>query len=77
MPLFMYQGAYSSESWAAQIKNPQNRVEQSVVRRVRPLAENWSEHGYALVSTTSSSSLMSRAWKVWPRLRSRWRPAEP
>ncbi len=27
MPLFMYQGAYSSESWAAQIKNPQNRVE--------------------------------------------------
>jgi uncharacterized protein with GYD domain len=27
MPLFMYQAAYTSESWAAQIKNPQNRVE--------------------------------------------------
>jgi uncharacterized protein with GYD domain len=27
MPLFMYQGAYTSESWAAQIKNPQNRIE--------------------------------------------------
>jgi uncharacterized protein with GYD domain len=27
MPLFMYQGAYTSQSWAAQVKNPQNRVE--------------------------------------------------
>jgi uncharacterized protein with GYD domain len=28
MPLFMYQAAYTPESWAAQIKNPQNRVEE-------------------------------------------------
>src|SRR5437764_14968149 len=27
MTLFMYQAAYSSDSWAAQVKNPQNRVE--------------------------------------------------
>jgi uncharacterized protein with GYD domain len=27
MALYMYQFAYTSESWAAQIKNPQNRVE--------------------------------------------------
>jgi uncharacterized protein with GYD domain len=27
MPLYMYQGSYSSESWAAQVKNPQNRIE--------------------------------------------------
>jgi uncharacterized protein with GYD domain len=27
MALFMYQAAYTSESWAAQVKNPQNRVE--------------------------------------------------
>ena len=27
MPLYMYQGAYTPESWAAQIENPQNRVE--------------------------------------------------
>jgi uncharacterized protein with GYD domain len=27
MPLYMYQGAYTGESWAAQIKHPQNRVE--------------------------------------------------
>ena len=27
MPLYMYQAAYTAESWAAQIKNPQNRVE--------------------------------------------------
>ena len=27
MPLYMYQAAYNPESWAAQIKNPQNRVE--------------------------------------------------
>ena len=27
MPLYMYQGAYPPESWAAQLKNPQNRAE--------------------------------------------------
>jgi uncharacterized protein with GYD domain len=27
MPLYMYQAAYTAESWAAQIRNPQNRVE--------------------------------------------------
>ncbi|MCP4317232.1 MAG: GYD domain-containing protein [Hyphomicrobiales bacterium] len=27
MPLYMYQASYSAESWAAQINNPQNRVE--------------------------------------------------
>src|SRR5438045_1488594 len=26
--LYMFQFAYTSESWAAQIKNPQNRIEQ-------------------------------------------------
>jgi uncharacterized protein with GYD domain len=33
MPLYMYQAAYTPESWAAQAKNPQNRVE-SVGRQV-------------------------------------------
>jgi len=27
MPLYMYQVAYTPESWAAQLKNPQNRIE--------------------------------------------------
>jgi uncharacterized protein with GYD domain len=27
MPLYMYQAAYTPESWAAQLKNPQNRAE--------------------------------------------------
>ena len=27
MPLYMYQAAYTAESWAAQLKNPQNRIE--------------------------------------------------
>jgi uncharacterized protein with GYD domain len=27
MPLYLYQGAYTSQSWAAQLKNPQNRIE--------------------------------------------------
>jgi len=27
MPLYMYQAAYTPESWAAQMKTPQNRVE--------------------------------------------------
>ena len=33
MPLYMYQAAYAPESWSAQLKNPQNRVE-SVGRQV-------------------------------------------
>ena len=33
MPLYMYQAAYTDESWAAQIKKPQNRVE-AVGRKV-------------------------------------------
>ena len=28
MALYMYQAAYTPESWAAQLKNPQNRAEQ-------------------------------------------------
>lgn len=27
MPLYMYQGSYAPQSWAAQLKNPQARVE--------------------------------------------------
>ncbi len=34
MPYYMLQGSYTSEAWAAQIKNPQNRVEV-----VRPIFE--------------------------------------
>ena len=33
MALYMYQAAYTAESWAAQMKNPQNRVD-SVGRQV-------------------------------------------
>ena len=33
MPIYMYQAAYSAESWAAQLKDPQNRVE-AVGRRL-------------------------------------------
>ncbi len=32
MALYMFQGAYTSEAWTAQVQNPQNRVE--VVRPV-------------------------------------------
>jgi uncharacterized protein with GYD domain len=27
MPIYMWQASYTPESWAAQLKNPQNRVE--------------------------------------------------
>jgi uncharacterized protein with GYD domain len=27
MPLYMYQGAYTPQSWAAQVKTPQNRMD--------------------------------------------------
>ena len=35
MPLYMFQAAYTSEAWAAQIQRPQNRIEQ-----VRPIIES-------------------------------------
>jgi hypothetical protein len=40
MPLYMFQGAYTPESLAAQIKEPQDRVEatRSLVRPTRKLA---------------------------------------
>ena len=34
MPYYMLQGSYTSEAWASQVKNPQNRVEV-----VRPIFE--------------------------------------
>jgi uncharacterized protein with GYD domain len=34
MPLYLFQGAFTSDAWAAQIKNPKNRAEQ-----VRPMIE--------------------------------------
>ena len=34
MAFYMFQGSYTSEAWAAQIRNPQNRVD-----IVRPLIE--------------------------------------
>ncbi len=34
MPYYMLQGSYTSEAWASQIKNPENRVEV-----VRPIFE--------------------------------------
>ncbi len=33
MPHYMFQATYTPESWAAQVKNPQNRVE-TVARRI-------------------------------------------
>ena len=36
MPLYLYQFAYTPESWAAQIKNPQDRIEVAA----RPVVEN-------------------------------------
>jgi uncharacterized protein with GYD domain len=27
MPIYMYQAAYTAESWAAQLKKPENRIE--------------------------------------------------
>ena len=40
MPLYMYEAAYTAESWAAQMKNPQNRVEAVGRRRAKPSAAN-------------------------------------
>ncbi len=37
MPLYMYQAAYTAESWAAQIKSPENRIE-AVARKVSEAA---------------------------------------
>ena len=56
----MYQGAYTSQSWAAQLKKPQNRIE-TVGRQACEAAGSISAHGIALANTILFSSLESMA----------------
>jgi len=64
MPLYMYQGAYTSQSWAAQVKKPQNRIETVAARRAKPSEESLSAHGIASAISISLSSWTSRTTKV-------------
>ena len=73
MPLYMYQAAYTPESWAAQIKSPQNRVE-SVGRQVceavgGKLVGGWLCFGdYDLViiaDVPNNESMAAIALAVW------------
>src|SRR5260221_6895410 len=66
MPLYMYQAAYTPESWAAQLKNPQNRVE-TVGRQVceavgGKLVGGWlcfGEYDLVLVADVPNNESMS------------------
>ena len=62
MPLYMYQVAYTPESWAAQLKNPQNRIE--TVGRQACEAVGGKLVGIASATMMSSSSAMCRTTKV-------------
>jgi uncharacterized protein with GYD domain len=66
MALYMYQGSYTAESWAAQLKNPQNRVE--AVGRAAceavggKLVGGWycfGEHDFVLIADVPSHEAMS------------------
>ena len=70
MPLFMYQAAYTPESWAAQLKNPQNRVEAVGRAACEAVGGKLVGGGIASVNMISSSSPMCRTTKVCPQ--SRW-----
>ena len=66
MPIYMYQAAYTNESWAAQLKNPQNRVE-TVGRQVCEAAGGkllgawycFGEYDFVLVAEVPSNEAMS------------------
>ena len=46
MTLYMWQGTYTPKSWAAQLKNPQNRVEAAAPSGMRG---RWRQIGWRLV----------------------------
>ena len=66
MPIYMYQAAYTAESWTAQVKNPQNRVE-AVGRQVceavgGKLVGGWlcfGEYDIVIIADVPSNESMS------------------
>ena len=70
MPLYMYQAAYTPESWGAQLKNPQNRIETVGRQACEAVGGNSLVVGIASASTMRSSSAMYRTTKVCRQ--SRW-----
>ena len=69
MPLYMYQAAYTPESWAAQLKNPQNRIDTGGRQAVEAAGGKIVGGWYCFGDTISSSSLMRRTTKVWRQSR--------
>ena len=70
MPMYMYQIAYTPESWAAQLKNRRTELKPRLVRHARPSGANWLVVGIASVIMISFSSPMCRTTRVWQQ--SRW-----
>ena len=70
MPLYMYQAAYTAESLAAQLKNPQNRADTVGRAACEAIGGSSLVVGIALATTISSSSPMYRTMRAW--LLSRW-----
>jgi uncharacterized protein with GYD domain len=66
MALYMYQASYTSESWAAQLKNPQNRVEkiggQACEAAGGKLIGGWlcfGEHDLVIIADVPNEASMS------------------
>jgi uncharacterized protein with GYD domain len=66
MPIYMYQGAYTAESWASQLKKPQNRVEvvgrQAVKAAGGKFIGGWycfGDYDFVVVAEVPSNEAMS------------------
>jgi hypothetical protein len=76
MALYMYQAAYTPESWAAQLKNPQNRVE-AVGRQVSEAVGGKLVGGWLCFGEIRPRRHPRRAGQPRACRRSRWRSAPP
>ena len=66
MPIYMWQAAYTPESWAAQVKNPQNRAEtvgrqlvEAVGGRLIGAWYSFGEYDLVLIADVPNNQAMS------------------
>jgi hypothetical protein len=64
MSFYMYQGAYTSQSWAAQVRNPQNRIETVGRQACEAVGGQMVGAWYCFGDLISFSSRMSRTMRV-------------
>lgn len=80
MPLYMYQFAYTPESWAAQLKKPENRIESVGRASCEAAGGKFFEIASKGVARTSSINLLEiepTDWATTIRRLAKFKLAEP